>query len=62
MSQLPEFWPFEIRLLFPEFLQKYIGSRGKTKQAVHTDVLVNKSVKISAGRALLFLWAVNEQT
>ena len=61
-----EFWPFElmvkIRLLFPEFLQKQIGSRGKTKQAVYTDVLVNKSVKISAGRALLFLWAVNEQT
>ena len=52
----------KIRLLFPEFLQKYIGSRGKTKQAVYTDVLVNKSVKISSRRALLFLWAVNEQT
>ena len=25
----PEFLPFGIRLLFPEFLQKYIGSRGK---------------------------------
>ena len=50
-----EFWPFELS-------QKYIGSRGKTKQAVYTDVLVNKSVKISAGRAILFLWTVKEQT
>ena len=61
-----ESWPFElmvkIRLLFLEFLQKYIGSRGRTKQAVYTDVLVNKSVKITAGKAILFLWAVKEQT
>ena len=39
---------------FLEFFQKYISSKAKTKQAVYTDILVTKSVKISAGRALLF--------
>ena len=61
-----EFRPFELMakiwLSFPEFLQKYISSRAKTKQAVYTDILVTKSVKISAGRALLFAKAINEQT
>ena len=52
----------KIWLSFPEFLQKYISSRAKTKQAVYTDILVTKSVKISAGRALLCAKAINEQT
>ena len=47
---------------FLEFFQKYISSKAKTKQAVYTDILVTKSVKISAGRALLFAKAINEQT
>ena len=47
---------------FHEFLQKYGSSRAKTKQAVYTHILVTKSVKISAGRALLFAKAINEQT
>ena len=53
-----EFQPFELMLKygypFLEFFQKYISSKAKTKQAVYTDILVTKSVKISAGRALLF--------
>ena len=47
---------------FPEFLQKYMSSRANTKQALYTDILVTKSVKISEGRALLFAKAINEQT
>ena len=47
---------------FLEFLQKYTSSRAKTKQAVYTDILVTKSVKISAGWALLFAKAIDEQS
>ena len=39
----------------------YINSIAKTKQAVYTDILVTKPVKISAGRALLIAKAINEQ-
>ena len=38
-----------------------ISSRAKTKQTVYTDILVTKSVKISAWRALLFAKAINKQ-
>ena len=55
-------WWLKYGYRFPEFLQTYVSSRAKTKQAVYTDMLVTKSVKISAGRALLFAKAINEQT
>ena len=34
----------------------------KLSRAVDTDILVAKAVKVSAGRALLFAKAINEQT
>ena len=57
--------PFElmdkIKFSFLKFLQKYVGFKVKTKQAVCTDVLVTtrSSVKISAGWGVLFLWALD---
>ena len=46
---------------FLEFLQKYTSSRPETTQVVYTDILVSKSVNISAGQPLILLRAVNER-
>ena len=49
-------------ILSLNFSKTDISSKAKTKQAVYTDILITESVKISAGRALLFAKVINEQT
>ncbi len=55
-------WVKHTRRFF-KFLQKYTSSRPETAQSVYTDILVaKKTVKISAGRALLYFRELNERT